>query len=101
MSKIDKARSNNSKYARKLRNNPTPAEDNFLSKIVGLDLGNVMFQKGFLAKGMHCIVDFYLPKYKLCIEIDGGYHNRPEQIKKTDRSANFNLLIFIFLLLID
>ena len=33
-----------------------------------------MFQKGFL-KPFHRIVDFYLPQYRLIIEIDGGYHN--------------------------
>ena len=32
-----------------------------------------MFQKGFL-KPFHRIVDFYIPKHRLIIEIDGGYH---------------------------
>lgn len=41
-----------------------------------LDDNNIryMFQKGFL-KPFHRIVDFYLPQYRLIIEIDGGYHN--------------------------
>lgn len=39
-------------------------------------------QKGFIAKGYSCIVDFYLPKWKCCVEIDGGYHNTLEQKEK-------------------
>lgn len=40
-----------------------------------------MFQKGFM-KDRLCIVDFYVKKFKLCIEIDGGYHfERKQQIK--------------------
>jgi very-short-patch-repair endonuclease len=31
------------------------------------------FQKGFL-KPFHRIVDFYLPKLRMIVEIDGGYH---------------------------
>lgn len=28
------------------------------------------------------IVDFYLPKYRMIIEVDGGYHKRPSQMEK-------------------
>ncbi len=42
-----------------------------------------MFQKAFISGNGYYIVDFYLPKpYKICIEIDGGYHNSPEQKRK-------------------
>jgi very-short-patch-repair endonuclease len=34
-----------------------------------------LFQKGFLNERTHYIVDFYLPKRKLCLEVDGGYHD--------------------------
>jgi very-short-patch-repair endonuclease len=40
-------------------------------------------QKGFIAKGFSCIVDFYLPRpIGLCIEVDGGYHNTQERKTK-------------------
>jgi very-short-patch-repair endonuclease len=35
-------------------------------------------------------IDFYIPKYKLAIEIDGGYHNKPEQIRK-DKNRTYEL----------
>lgn len=41
-----------------------------------------MPQKGFIAGNNFCIVDFYLPDFKTCVEIDGGYHNEPNQIKR-------------------
>lgn len=41
------------------------------------------FQRGFLAGGVMYIADFFLPKpMHLVIEIDGGYHNNPEQQRK-------------------
>jgi very-short-patch-repair endonuclease len=45
---------------------------------------NIRFmpQKGFISGNNFCIVDFYLPDYKTCIEIDGGYHYQPSQIKR-------------------
>jgi very-short-patch-repair endonuclease len=41
-------------------------------------------QKGFFAGGRTCIVDFYLPKHKCCLEIDGGYHFTDEQMRKDE-----------------
>ena len=37
-------------------------------------------QKGWIAGDGFYISDFYLPKpHKICIEVDGGYHNIPKQ----------------------
>lgn len=45
-------------------------------------------QKGFFADGRTCIVDFYVPKYKTCIEVDGQYHYLAEQqIKDMSRDS--------------
>jgi very-short-patch-repair endonuclease len=41
-----------------------------------------IFQKGFIQGNYYCIVDFYLPNYKLCIEVDGLYHSNQDQIIK-------------------
>lgn len=39
-----------------------------------------MFQKGFLAKGVMFIADFYLPRPRgIVIEVDGSSHNSQEQ----------------------
>ena len=59
----------------------TPSERLF-EQILKKNNIRYMKQKGFIAKGFSCIVDFYLPKWKCCIEIDGGYHNTPEQKQK-------------------
>lgn len=69
---INKQR-NNSKYRIKLKNKATTEElifKNFLEK----KQIKFIFQKGFLSP-FHRIVDFYIKKYRLIIEIDGGYHN--------------------------
>jgi len=66
----------------KLINNATKYELDFKLK---LDQNNVkyIFQKGFFVGDFYCIVDFYIPKpYKICVEIDGGYHQTKEQIKR-------------------
>lgn len=64
---------NNSKYKIELIKRATKEELIFKQY---LDDNHIryMFQKGFL-KPFHRIVDFYLPQYRLIIEIDGGYHN--------------------------
>jgi very-short-patch-repair endonuclease len=75
-------------YVKQLRENPTKAEsivlDFFNSNFKSLGLKKPpIFQKGFL-KPYHRIVDFYIPKRKIIIEIDGGYHSmtQAKDIKK-------------------
>lgn len=46
------------------------------------------FQKACLVFGRSYIMDFYLPKYGVCIEIDGGYHDTPEQLVKDKERTN-------------
>lgn len=81
--------SRNNKYLKELREKITPAElkmKNILDEL-GYDY---IFQKGFFGARYHCIIDFYLPRpYGLCIEIDGGYHNNPDQIIKDKRREKF------------
>lgn len=60
----------------------TKSEECFKNRLDDLGI-RYIFQKGFIGGDFYCIVDFYLPKpYKLCIEIDGGYHNSEEQKRK-------------------
>ena len=56
-----------------------------------LDNNNIyyMFQKGFIQGKNYVIVDFYLPKLKLCIELDGGYHETEKQIKRDLNKDNY------------
>lgn len=75
------------KRRNKLIKKATGAELIFKDKLDQMKI-RYMFQKGFIAGNNFCIVDFYLPKpYKLCIEIDGGYHSTEEQqIRDTNRT---------------
>ncbi|PKN52711.1 MAG: hypothetical protein CVU55_05630 [Deltaproteobacteria bacterium HGW-Deltaproteobacteria-13] len=66
--------------ARNLRNNMTDAEQFIWSKIRRKQINNVQFyrQKNI----SHFIVDFYCPKGKLVIEVDGGQHYDKEGSEK-------------------
>lgn len=46
------------------------------------------FQKPCLIAGHSYIMDFYIEKYGVCIEIDGGYHNTAEQLLKDRERTN-------------
>ena len=70
-----------SKYRAELLRRLTPSEIEFKNLLDENSIKYVM-QKGFCTKGLSCIVDFYIPKYKCCVEIDGGYHKTPEQRAK-------------------
>lgn len=72
MYSFKQSQARNAKYIVELRKKATRQE---LKVKEYLDSQNIraMFQKGFL-KPFHRIVDFYIPKHRLIIEIDGGYH---------------------------
>lgn len=63
---------NNLKYSKELRKNPTKAES-IVRKYLKEKKVKHIFQKGFLIP-FHRIVDFYIPKKKIIIEIDGPIH---------------------------
>ncbi len=66
--------------ARTLRNNMTDAEQLVWSKIRRKQIGEVQFYR---QKNIgHYIVDFYCPKGKLIVELDGGQHYENEGMKK-------------------
>ena len=64
------------KRLKKLRDNATKSELIFKEILDSLKI-KYIFQKGFISGDAYVIVDFYLPKpYKICIEIDGKYHDK-------------------------
>lgn len=77
----------NFEYVSKLKKNVTIAESLFKDF---LDKHNIYykFQKGFLIP-FHRIVDFYLPKNKTIIEIDGEIH---ENLKGDDLKKDYSFL---------
>jgi len=66
---------------KKLASNPSKAEIQvkYLLSKIGYKFD---FQKIIDGDSYYYIVDFYLPKYKLVIEVDGEYHDTPEQKQK-------------------
>lgn len=88
----------NHKFIKDLRNNKTPAEKTLEKKLDAINLDYIS-QKGFIQGKNHVIVDIYIPHpYKVCIEVDGKYHQEPRQ-KRRDRaketyleSRGFNIL---------
>jgi len=67
-------------YARNLRTNMTDAEQLIWSKIRRTQINDLQFYR---QKNIgHYIVDFYCPKGKLVVEIDGGQHYETEGMKK-------------------
>lgn len=64
-----------------LRERATPAEMAFLDKLKKLKV-HYAFQKAFIGGEGFAITDFYIAPLKLCIEVDGGYHNTEEQQRK-------------------
>lgn len=64
--------------AKVLRKNMTEAEDRLWQRIRKEKLG-VKFRRQHMIDKY--IADFYCHECKLVIEVDGGYHNNPEQIE--------------------
>ena len=67
----------------------TPTEVMFKSYLLSLKV-KYEFQKIVYAGKSFYIVDFYLPKKNIVIEIDGRQHSNPENIEK-DKDRTINL----------
>ena len=67
------------RYARELRKNPTPAEKIIWEFLRNRQMKGYKFRRQYPVESF--ILDFYCPKLKLAIEIDGGYHQECEQQK--------------------
>ena len=84
--------------SRKLRKDLTPTERALWSKIRKKQLNNFQFYRQKTIGDY--IVDFFCPKSKLIIEIDGGQHHESEQIAKDElrtkylKSKGFRVLRF-------
>ncbi len=61
-----------------LTKRPTGSEIEFRKKLAELGIEHV-FQWGLFHKGFRGIADFYIEKYNLVVEVDGGYHISHEQ----------------------
>jgi very-short-patch-repair endonuclease len=74
-------------FARDLRSNMTDAEQLIWSKIRRKQIGDLQFYR---QKNIgDFIVDFYCPKGKLIVEIDGGQHYKDDGRKKDQTRDNY------------
>lgn len=84
-------------YAKELRRKPTEAERALWQMLKGKSLG-VSVKRQYVI--LDFIADFYIPEQQLIIEVDGGYHNSPDQItldesrEKRLRNVGYNILRF-------
>lgn len=80
------------RYGEKLRNKQTKAESLFGEILTKLEL-HFKAQKGlYKDHDTFCFCDFYLPRpYRVAIEIDGGYHFTPTQIRKDKKKEQYIL----------
>jgi very-short-patch-repair endonuclease len=65
---------------RELRQSTTPAEIKIWNIIRNRKINNLKFIRQY-SVGFY-ILDFYCPKIRLAIEIDGGQHNDPDQKRR-------------------
>lgn len=65
------------KTRRKLRSNMTDAEQKLWHKLRKHQIKNTRFLRQYSIDRF--VVDFYCPKYKLAVELDGGQHNDPQK----------------------
>ena len=79
-----------------LRKNCTKAEEYFWDKLKNRQISGFKFRRQYSV--YHFVLDFYSPKLKLAIEIDGDYHLEPEvQIYDKERQEFIEALGIKFL----
>lgn len=61
----------------RLRERPTKYETRMLG-LLASSKEQYIFQKVFPTKNSYAIADFWLPERRVCMEIDGRYHNKPK-----------------------
>jgi very-short-patch-repair endonuclease len=72
--------------ARELRRAPTPAERKLWNRLRGWGIGKFRRQHPL----DRFILDFYCPAARLCVEVDGGIHDDPDQLAR-DRARTETL----------
>ena len=83
-------------FARKMRKEPTPAEEYFWQKVRGRQFKGLKFNRQFIVphrnateKVDYFIVDFRCSSLKLVVEVDGGIHKTQKQ-RDDNRDAILN-----------
>ena len=77
-------------FARRMRTEPTPSEDALWQRLRRCQLDGFEFRRQHPIPNTRFIADFYCKSRKLIVEIDGGYHNAPDQ---AERDAERQMLV--------
>ena len=81
---------------RLLRNNATKPEEILWQRLKGKQVENHKFRRQFSIT--EYVVDFYCPKLKLAIEVDGATHSSQDEIEyDIDRQTKIEALGIVFL----
>jgi very-short-patch-repair endonuclease len=70
-------------FARRMRKEPTDAERKLWLLLRSRRLSGFKFRRQFPAAGY--VLDYYCIKAKLALELDGGQHSDPQQLKYDDK----------------
>ena len=73
-------------YAEEHRKNPTDAENALWTLLKAKNLGHKFRRQHIVGD---YIVDFFCCENNLCVEVDGNYHDAPEQIKKDKERTEY------------
>ena len=83
---------------RELRRNQTDAERKFWQQIKNKKIAGLKFYRQFSVGPF--ILDFYCPKLRLAVELDGGRHSEKEQadhdVKRTEYLESKNIKVLRF-----
>ncbi|WP_405371183.1 endonuclease domain-containing protein [Nonlabens sp. Asnod2-A12] len=83
-------------HRKSLRKNLTPAEAFLWTELKTQKFHGLKFRRQHSIKNF--IIDFYCAKFKLIIELDGDYHDEPNQFQKDEkRDADLTNLGFTIL----
>lgn len=80
-------------FARKMRKNPTPSERLLWSKLKKRQIGFRFKRQQFV---LGWIVDFYCPKRRLVVEIDGPSHDRVKDARRDAIMTNHGFRVIRF-----
>lgn len=74
-------------FRKELRNHSTSAEAVLWTYLKNKQLGGRKFRRQFSVGSF--ILDFYCPKEKLCVELDGAHHFTEEGLKNDNERTDF------------
>jgi len=87
--RLQRVRRSTVEFSRLLRKSMTPAEEKLWALIRDRQCAGLKFRRQQIIYGF--VADYYCEQLRLCVEVDGGIHDDPEQkVHDEKRTAVFN-----------